>query len=63
MKISKEEFMAWLYKEPLGLVWLPTLHRVATAETGTGLGHAHVCMHACKTTYNSKVDATCVYVC
>ena len=32
--MTEDEFINWLLKEPQTLVWLPTLHRMAAAESG-----------------------------
>lgn len=32
--LSEAQFVQWMKMEPLCLVWLPTLHRTAAAETG-----------------------------
>lgn len=31
--ITEDEFLKWLLKEPQSIVWLPTLHRLAAAES------------------------------
>ena len=31
--VTKERFLEWLMAEPQTIVWLPTMHRLATAET------------------------------
>lgn len=31
--LNLEQFLDWIKREPLCIVWLPTLHRLATAET------------------------------
>lgn len=38
--ITEDEFLSWVYKEPQTLVWLPTFHRMAAAETGLCLAIA-----------------------
>ena len=35
--LNEDEFLEWVLREPVCVVWLPTLHRLATAETGTSL--------------------------
>ena len=32
--VCRDEFWWWIKKEPVALVWLPTLYRIATSETG-----------------------------
>lgn len=32
--LSEAQFVQWMKMEPLCMVWLPTLHRIAAAETG-----------------------------
>ena len=39
--LNEDEFLGWVLKEPVWVVWLPTLHRLATAETGTPLWSGH----------------------
>ena len=33
--LNEDEFLGWVLREPVWVVWLPTLHRLAAAETGT----------------------------
>ena len=37
--LSLEMFLGWITREPIAIVWLPTLHRLATAETGIYILH------------------------
>lgn len=32
--VARDEFWRWIKKEPVALVWFPTLYRIATSETG-----------------------------
>ena len=32
--MTRDEFWMWVKREPVSLVWFPTLYRIATSETG-----------------------------
>jgi len=41
--LNEEEFLEWVLREPVCVVWLPTLHRLATAETVKHEAKCSVC--------------------
>jgi hypothetical protein len=41
--VTRDEFWWWVKKEPVSLVWLPTLYRIATSETVKHEARCSVC--------------------
>jgi hypothetical protein len=37
--VTRDEFWMWVKREPVSLVWFPTLYRIATSETGLWFHH------------------------
>ena len=41
--LNRDLFLSWVLQEPRCIVWFPTMHRIASAETGL---KSHICMPA-----------------
>ena len=60
--ISEDQFYSWLLREPQTLVWIPTLHRLAASETGTGSTNCSKSIHFWCVHWNSLSDKNLVKI-
>ena len=68
--VSQEEFLQWAGEEPQSLVWLPVLHRLASAETATHDVKCKICRvypivgfrYHCRKCFNLDICHACFFV-
>ena len=68
--VSQEEFLQWAGEEPQSLVWLPVLHRLASAETATHDVKCKICRvypivgfrYHCRKCFNLDICHGCFFV-
>lgn len=67
--VNRHLFLRWLEEEPQCLVWLPLLHRLATAETATHDAKCRICKvypivgfrYHCRKCFNLDICHTCFF--
>merc|ERR1719370_1601309 len=70
VSISQEQFLQWAKEEPQSLVWLPVLHRLASAETATHDVKCRICRvdpivgfrYHCRKCFNLDICHACFFV-
>ena len=68
--VSCSQFVQWLQEEPQSLVWLPVLHRLASAETATHHVKCKICKvdpivgfrYHCRKCFNLDICHACFFV-
>jgi dystrophin len=68
--INQEQFLQWAKEEPQSLVWLPVLHRLASAETATHDVKCKICRvypivgfrYHCRKCFNLDICHGCFFV-
>ena len=68
--INQEQFLQWAKEEPQSLVWLPVLHRLASAETATHDVKCKICKvdpivgfrYHCRKCFNLDICHACFFV-
>ena len=69
-QVNLAEFMDWLSEEPQSLVWLPVLHRLASAETATHDVRCKICRidpivgfrYHCRKCFNLDICHACFFL-
>ena len=70
VSINQEQFLQWAKEEPQSLVWLPVLHRLASAETATHDVKCKICRvypivgfrYHCRKCFNLDICHGCFFV-
>jgi len=70
VSVDCDTFVRWLQDEPQSLVWLPVLHRLASAETATHDVKCRICKqdpivgfrYHCRKCFNFDICHTCFFV-
>ena len=68
--VTSQQFCAWLEAEPQSLVWLPVLHRLASAETATHGVRCRICKtypivgfrYHCRKCFNLDICHACFFL-